>query len=212
MSFIIPSPDQLRTFAEFAFEALTDGSILFYSCCKECGLDHIREEEGHLPFFFMFSSLTDLKHAGETGLLYFHYGILDVERQFQCSMFVGTVLTEALKDQGFDVRWSGDPKDRFSLAVDRISYRLFAEDMERKVKDNKKSDGPHNDIPNDAEVIDSEYTNYLVRIWKTGSLWHYDVSDAADPTHSYERSHQSSRDEAIRDAMEAAEDAHLDVN
>jgi hypothetical protein len=208
-SCLIPTPEQFRAFSEFAFEELPAASVIFYSCCKDCGVEHLQEDpptDG--PFFFMFATMSDLEHAQKTGELYFHFGKSDGE-ELKATNLVGNLMVDSLVSQGFEVQWTGDAKHRFSVSVDRLSYGNLLKEMQKEAKD-------HAAIPARAEYLAlEEYPSYGIAVWQ-GKVdhhagWWFDVHDR-ESKYSYTRSTEATRELAIREALEAVEAIHLDVN
>lgn len=204
-SCLIPTPEQFRAFTEFAFEELPAASVIFYSCCKDCGIEHLQEDpptDG--AFFFMFATMSDLEHAKKTGELYFHFGKAE-GNELKATNLVGNLMVDSLISQGFEVNWTGDAKHRFSVSVDRLSYGHLLEEMQKEVKD-------HAAIPARAEFMKlEEYPSYGIAVWEGKDAWWYDVHDL-ESKYSYVREKEPTRELAIREALEAVESVHLDVN
>jgi hypothetical protein len=202
---IIPTPEQFRAFTEFAFEELPASSVIFYSCCKDCGLDHLREDPpADGPFYFMFATMHDLEHAVKTNELYFHFGMFDGER-FVASDKTGSLMVNSLAEQGFEVHWNGSAKERFAVTVDRHSYARLLDQMKKEVSS-------HDEIPKTAEYIElAEYPGYRIAIWADRGKWWYDIHEP-ETKYRYEQGSAEVRDGVIRAALEAVEGIHLSVN
>jgi hypothetical protein len=201
LSLIIPTPEQFRAFTEYAFEDLSVPSELFYSCCKDCAIEHMRDDIEEEHYVFMFATLTDLEHASKTGELFFHYGQVHND-SVSATEEVGKILVDQLKAQGFRVSWSGKREDRFHISVDRHAYGHLHDSMNKTIHQQRS-------VPMGADIVPCPYPGFVIALWEENGLWWYDVSDASG---SLDRDHKMTREAALEEALACTEEHYLDVN
>jgi hypothetical protein len=201
---LVPTPEEFRVFCEFGFSQKDENIRIFYACCTQCGLESVRDDLKD-PAMFMFATVEDLEVAGKDGELMFHHGVRAEDGEIYSTEKSARIMVNVMRDQGMEVRWSGEAEQRFRVVVDRWSYAQLAEILNKRIQENDK-------IPTTALELESDYPNYKIMLWEDHDGWRYDVSDRNDPSTSYERSTESTREEAIQAALSAVEQVHLDVN
>lgn len=200
---LIPTPEEFRVFCEFAFESDARDVQVFYTCCTQCGLDHLNELKSEHKVYWLFATTDDLQHAGDKGELLFHFGFshgteLEADRE------TGHYIVQALESQGLDVRWDGDPNTRIIVKVDRQSYGRLSRHVQEEVMGKKP-------VPAHAISIDSPISGYQIRIWPDShSRWWFDISTPEEGT--LERDHCESRELAMAEAIALVQEIYLDIN
>jgi hypothetical protein len=201
---LIPNPEEFRVFCEFGFSQLDQSVKIFYSCCVQCGLETIKDDmEGASSF--LFATVDDLEHAGEDGELLFHHGVRTEDSEISSDAQLSELMVNVLRDQGMDVRWSGDPAQRLKVIVDKWSYRVLAQSLNEKIK---KQDNR----PSYAIDIPSGHEDYAIHVWMDAHKnWWYEVSSTLEE-HVYERDTLESRSEVVQAALDLVLKLYLDMN
>lgn len=204
---IVPTPEQFRIFCEFGFSRFPEEVRIFYTCCTQCGIEALQEDEGKLKF--MFATVEDIQFAADQGLLLFHHGVREDNGVLHTTHLSAEHMVNVIRDQGIEVQWDGDPEQRFKVVVDRLSFEQLAKLLEKKMHEDRPN---VSSVPDSAMKIDSGYDAYIIHIWpETPDRWHYDVSSKEDG-YSYERSTEPTKAEAIRAALDTVQDIHFDIN
>ena len=140
----------------------------------------------------------DVRHAAMTGILPLAFGLVGVsveDSPDECAE-LGDSLVAWLNDDGYLVRWSGDPNEKVQVAVDRGTFALITEALDER-------DALALPPPENAEVIAST-DGYGARVWFNGAEWQFDLYDAASKE-SIERGGGPTRntvEEYVRERME----------
>lgn len=201
-SSLVPTPEQFRVFCEFGFSQLSVNIKIFYCCCTQCGLEAVRDDMED-DTCFMFATVEDIERAGEDGLLYFHHGFKAEDTKIGTNTEIAEQMVSVLQDQGMQVDWNGDAGQRFKVSVDRQSFADLATHLNEKINTSDP-------IPTTAIEIESDHPGYKIFVWlDQHGDWCFDVSDESD---EHVRGKETSRDEAVRSALDAVEELYLDVN
>lgn len=190
-------------------------------CCPQHGINKLYPLFIPLdrPVIWGFAALTQVDRAAQSGLLKFHYGMF-ARGEFWTPLGAALTLTEAFRDRGLTVEWSGDLRDTFSIRVDREAFAMVNDDLKSEFdasEDHSHEDGipsGHLRPPNFAERVTPSDPLYAVTIWKDphADRWWYNVSDR-DPTGgTHEQRHEPTRSEALTAALALADQLRLEVN
>ena len=151
----------------------------------------------------MFATIEDLERAGDDGLLYFHHGYKAEEHKIGTTEEIAEQMVTVLQDQGMQVDWNGDAGQRFKVTVDKPSFSTLATHLSEKIS-------PSEPVPTTAIEIESDYPDYKLFVWLDAhGDWWYDVSDTSG---QHVREKETTRDDAVRAALDAMEEMYLDVN
>lgn len=107
--------DHLRVEAAFD-ELAADGFVprMNFTCCNQCGFTEIGDEREGSEWAFVFFHEQDTERlVDEPALLYLSFGAFDNTSEGDAR--AGAAVAEAMRRQGLEVDWDGNPEARIVL-------------------------------------------------------------------------------------------------
>ena len=189
-------------------------------CCPQHGINKLYTLLLSLsrPVIWAFSALSQVEHAGKTGLLRFHYGQY-WKGEFNIPLGAVTTITDAFRDRGVTVEWSGDMRDTFGIRVDAEAFAAVSAEL----KEEFDTSEPHHlegeasaylEPPVFAEIVAPEDPLFAITLWPdpAAAHWWYNVSDRHPSGGTHEQRHEPTRSEALAAALALAEELRLEIN